>query len=651
MLAGQPRLAIDYGTVATVAVLAWPDGRWTPLQVDGTTVLSSAVLVADNGDLITGAAAWQQAAVAPTRFVLAPLRAGTGTMLVDGVEVAVRDLVTATLRRVVEEAARMAGGPVADVRLVVPAGWGPRRRTWLRQAAHAAGLGQPSLVEAPVAAADQVVSSGVQFPVGAFLLVCDVGGGCEVTVLRRGPTGFEVLSTLADPDAGGSHIDELLTATTGFPAPMGETGPDERSTAAPEPPPAGESVGERWTVLAALQAGKEALSQYPAVTVPLPPPAPAMVLTTAMLDEVTRPVMARIGALIEEAIAAAEITAGQLSAVYAIGAAAVTPALTTQLTTVLGGPPIPLQDPAVVAVCGAAQVGGPGNTATVSSPVMPVPPVRRVVAVVVPGVASLVLLAHCLFTAQYSSYGRASTIGRYYVDANWGELAMAAVCAVLACVAGGSMLGVLLGRAEQTRPDRAPTPVTPAGQVATGIVAAAATGVAIAGLYAVAAATYFAWGLGSPLRWTVYPAAGVAVFAVVVAVIAARWQRVPVQGWDGYLAFPMEVVITATLGMVLVQYSMSAERWPSLALYIDLAGRVGGLLIGIATACALTRIRTLRLIAAVPLGLFLATIVSPRTTGVLATIFIVAVWWWWTYRVWALIRTPRQTAAHYATFP
>src|ERR687890_37207 len=71
--------------------------------------------------------------------------------------------------------------------------WEPRRRTWLRQVAHAAGLGQPRLVDAPVAAATRLLASGVQVPVGGFLLIGDLGAGCEATVLRRGPTGCEVL--------------------------------------------------------------------------------------------------------------------------------------------------------------------------------------------------------------------------------------------------------------------------------------------------------------------------------------------------------------------------------------------------------------------------------------------------------------------------
>jgi hypothetical protein len=69
-----------------------------------------------------------------------------------------------------------------------------------------------TLVPPPIAVADHVVATGVVVPVGSYLAVCDLGAGVEASVLRRGPTGFEVLSTLDDPDAGGARVDELLAA-------------------------------------------------------------------------------------------------------------------------------------------------------------------------------------------------------------------------------------------------------------------------------------------------------------------------------------------------------------------------------------------------------------------------------------------------------
>jgi hypothetical protein len=210
MRAAQVRLAVDCGSVATVGVLAWPDGSWLPLLFDGQPWLPSAVYVTADRAIVTGEAAWQAATVDAQGFESSPLRHRPGARLVlSGVDVPVMDLVAATLRRVAEEAASVAGGPVGDVRLVVPAEWGPRRTTGLRRAAHRAGLGEATVVLAPVAVARQVAATGLELPVGAYVAVCDVGDGAEATVLRRGPTGFELLSTLHE-DTGGTRLDALL---------------------------------------------------------------------------------------------------------------------------------------------------------------------------------------------------------------------------------------------------------------------------------------------------------------------------------------------------------------------------------------------------------------------------------------------------------
>ena len=72
MQAGQARLAIDCGSASTTAVVAWPDGSWTPLLFDGDSELPSAVLLAPDGAVVTGHQAWQAAVNAPDRFVPAP---------------------------------------------------------------------------------------------------------------------------------------------------------------------------------------------------------------------------------------------------------------------------------------------------------------------------------------------------------------------------------------------------------------------------------------------------------------------------------------------------------------------------------------------------------------------------------------------------
>ena len=626
------RIAIDCGASTTVAVLAWPDGRWHTLTFDGSTVLPSAAYLPVDGDLVAGLQAWDLAGHDPDRFVLSPLRLGMDTVTVAGSEIPVQDAVVATLRRVSDEAARVLGSPVADVRMVVPAGWGPRRRTWMRQAAFRAGLGQPTLVEAPVAAATQLLTHGVQVPVGAFLVVADAGAGFEVSVLRRGPSGFEVLATLADPDAGGDRIDGLLTASI-----ITLNGGDEG-------PVAGDEV---WTMLASVRTAKESLSRYPAVTVPLPPPRTPVVVNAPTLRGVVQPVAERAADLVVEAVKAAELSVDQLAGVYCVGAGAHLPAIPQVLGERLGVTPTVVSQPDLVAVFGAVQARG---DPTLSLPVAPVPqapapPLRRAAGMVIPAVASLFLVAHFLYTADYGGSGsRRYRSPGSWVIANWGELAVACVLALVGCLSIGSVMGSVLSQLDRGQAHD-PRQVPPQVRVGTGILAATAAGVALTGLYAVGGSLYLDTPVDPLLRWGLLPVTPVAAIAVIIAVLAARWARTPAQGWDGFLAFPLTSVVAATAGVALVQTAMATRVAPGMAVSLQLLGRAGGLLLGYAIAAALVRAWVLRLIVGLPLAVFLAAVVSWPATGLLAVMYTSAVAVWWSRRLWNLFRSPAPSSA------
>lgn len=631
-----PRLAVDYGAATTAAVLVWPDGHWSVLTFDGAPVLSSSVYIEPTGEIVAGRDAWQRAAENPQRLVASPLRAGSGLMSVDGVEVSAQDAVAATLRRVADEAVQLVGGPVSDVRLVVPAGWGPKRRTWMRQAAYRAGLGQPSLVDAPVAAADQLLAQGLQLPVGAFVMVCDAGAGFEVTVLRRGPSGFEVLSTLDDADAGGDRVDELLAAS--MTAADAAAGPVELSAA------------DQLVVRTSARVAKEALVRAPAVTVPMPMPRPALVVNAEMLAQAATPVVQRAAQLCEDAVAAAELTADQLAGVYCIGGTAQLPALAEAVGQRLGVAPLVVSEPGMAAVFGATQSEA-GTARQVQAPPaasMPVPPLRRLVAMAVPGVASLALVAHFLLTAYFGGTGSRTYRTEFtYLIANWGELATACIMVLVGCLTIGTALGAVVSGLDGSAARRlAGSGVSPAGS---GILVAAALGTAVAGLYAVLGSLYLGVPTAPTLRWALLPIAPVVAIAVAVAVIASRWRRMPVQGWDGFLAFPVSSVVTVSVGTVLVQQAMQTAG-------IEVIGRLGGLLIGVGVAIALVSRWVLRAILALLLGVVMAAIVSWPGTGILAGIYAVAVTLWWTVRLWALIRSPivepaRVPLASYAGAP
>ncbi|MFC4148058.1 Hsp70 family protein [Micromonospora mangrovi] len=612
MQAGQARLAIDWGSANTTAVLAWPDGRWVPLLFDGEPELPSAVLINPGGDVSTGHQAWQAAATAPDRFIPAPRHSPEQRLNVAGAEMDVLDLVASTLRRVAEQAQHTAGLRVEDVRIVVPAGWGPRRRTWLRQAAHRAGLAQPQLVEAPIAVAGHLLTSGVRLPVGSFIVVCDVGAGAEVSVLRRGPGGFEVLATLSDPAAGGAAIDDAVAATV----------------AAHTPPADG---GDRWALMATVRAAKHALADRAAVMVPLPDTS-ATVLTVGLLEQAAYPVLQRVAQLTVEAVAAAEVNPQDLAGVYCVGGVARLPLLQKVLTDALPVAPTVVADRVLATVRGAADAGAATAGEVTPLQEVPVPPVRRAAAIAVPGFASLGLVSQFLLTAEWNG-----ALMYRMALLNWGELAVAAVFALVASLSAGTVLAsAIAARTSLT----GGTSVTPGVQTGTGILASASLGVAVAGMYAVVGSLYIGDPVAGFLRWTLLPVAPIVAAAAVMALVAARQWRVPPGGWSQLLAFPTGSVVTAGLGMALIQYSLTADRWPSLALWIDIGGRVGGLLLGVGTVMAVVSAPILRLILGVPVAVIAAALVSWPASGILGVIYALAVAVWWLRQLWTRLLRP-----------
>jgi hypothetical protein len=634
MQPGEVRLSIDCGSVSAVAVLSWPGGRWIPVIFDDVPYLSAAVFVDQEGELVTGAAAWQRAPEYPERLVAAPVaQLREGRIGVAGRDVDPVDLVAAILRRVGDKASRVAQRPIGEVRLVVPAAWGPRRRTLMRQAAHRAGLGQPTLVEAPVAAAQRVVATGTSVLVGSYAVVCDFGGGFEASVVRRVPTGFEVLSTIEAADAGGNRIDQAIAEDL---AAVGDS-PAEDDTTDPL------SDADRLMLLAAARTAKETLTHAATVAAGLPPPRPAVVLHSARVDALARPALFRAARATQEAIDVAEVDRSELAGVYCVGGAA-TPAAMRVLGDETGLTPVALDEPRMAAVLGAAEaISRAGTAADIDAPVSvpPAPRARRAAGLAVPGAASLILFLHFLFSAEPSSSRSRGYGDPYaYVLANWGELAMAATFALVTALMAATLIASSLPAERRPQAGERGELGEPVQQIGTGLLAAAAAGLAVAGMYAVAASVIFGLSTGPFLRWALLPILPLAAVAAVTAVLAARWGRIPREGWHAWLTFPVSSVACAGVGMVLVQMSMTAKVYPTYALANGLLGRFGALLLGVGAALALVRSARFRIIVAAPLATFMAAIVSWPATGLLGVMYIAAATVWWLQQVWRLLRLP-----------
>ena len=204
-------LAIDFGTSFTTAAAAAGSMPPTVVEVENSRYFPSTVVVDSDGQLLTGRAAVQQAAVYPERAVRVPKRAlvaGPDVVLPGGA-VAVTDLAAAVLRRVYGEAALLRGGqPPHRVVLTHPARWGTVPLGRLREAAAKAGIASPELMPEPVAAALRFAQpSAHRGLIGVF----DLGGGTlDTAVLKPAGGGFEIAAPGGDPDLGGEDFDEML---------------------------------------------------------------------------------------------------------------------------------------------------------------------------------------------------------------------------------------------------------------------------------------------------------------------------------------------------------------------------------------------------------------------------------------------------------
>jgi hypothetical protein len=618
-MAGMPWVAIDYGTAFTRAILVRPGAAELILQFDGGWQLSSAVHVSSG--VTVGAAAWRAATTDPDGFVASPLRAGTGTVSAGPQEVEVADLVAATLRQVMAEASRAAGEPVTEARMVAPAGWGPRRRTWLRHAARNAGIHVYRFIEAPVAAAPRVAPRpAVDGASGRMLLVIDLGATCEATVLREEPDGYEVLSTLADADAGGDQIDTALAVAL-------------LATELNDLPDT-----DRWATLATLRATRHALSEQVAVAMPVPGASAPLVVNAVQVAQAAQPVFERAAQVAAEAVAAADLTLAEIHGVHLIGGLAATPGAAEQIAAKFGVTPQPAQQPSMTAVLGAADAG-PDTAGSADQVPLTLPPWRRLVWLGLPGVASLLLFMHFVAGADISGAQplRVNRDDIYVLLASWPELTLAAVLALIGFMQAGALFATLI---EQTSPSTRNGPLA-GSRITAGLGAAIAAGLATATLYALTAAAYFVSPREWTLQWAVWPIVPAAALGAAVAYVAWRRRVASPGGWDEFLAFPVSSIITATLGVFF------ATVWASVRLpyyfngWRQLFAYAGAVLVAIAIACAATDHRTVRIVISVVLSLFLI-ILTMTIPGynLLGVLYAAGVALWWLRRLWILLQVP-----------
>ncbi|GGM73539.1 Hsp70 family protein [Dactylosporangium sucinum] len=353
-----PRLAVDFGTSTTVAMLQDRGGRVRPLLFDASPLLGSGVFAGADPDaeLLTGGDAERAAVGLPQGLEPYPKqRVDDGTVWLADRDVPVADLIAAVLGRVAAEARRVAGDLPGEVVLTHPSSWRRLRRGVLAAAAARAGLGAVRLVAEPVAAAAYYAGRlGHELPEGRCLVVYDLGAGTfDVSVVRRAGAGFTVLAHDGLADVGGVYLDAALVehvrALT-----AGRPGAADGWAALDRPRSTSERRVRHQLQLDA-RAVKEQLSRRPSAELHVPLVDADVHVTRAEFEALARPHLERTTALTATVLRSVGVGPDELAGVFLVGGASRVPLAATLLHRALRVAPTTLDLPELVVAEGALQ--------------------------------------------------------------------------------------------------------------------------------------------------------------------------------------------------------------------------------------------------------------------------------------------------------
>lgn len=225
-------VGIDLGTTYSLVASVRSGEAYILTDSNQQRVLPSAVRYLENGDVIVGAIAREQAAEDPLNTIVSVKRfMGRGVADVDsfggslpyeftaseGGMLAIRTVagdkspvqVSAEVLRVLAERAESnLGGALDGVVITVPAYFDDAQRQATKDAAVLAGLKVLRLLNEPTAAA---VAYGLDRGGEGVIAVYDLGGGTfDLSILRLTRGVFEVLATGGDTALGGDDFDQAL---------------------------------------------------------------------------------------------------------------------------------------------------------------------------------------------------------------------------------------------------------------------------------------------------------------------------------------------------------------------------------------------------------------------------------------------------------
>jgi molecular chaperone DnaK len=347
-------LGIDLGTTNSVVSII-RDGKAVVLNDDlGQAILPSAVGFDQEGRLLVGEAARNQAILAPDRTVMSiKRRMGEDTRVtLVGQSYTPQEISAIILRTLKERAEKHLRHPISKAVITVPAFFNENQRAATREAGELAGLEVVRIINEPTAASLTYEANQGRHE---RLLVYDLGGGTfDVSIVQVEQGVIEVLASHGDTHLGGDDFDKLLLDH------VCEKFKSEHSIDLRNSPTS------RSRMLQAVEKAKKELSYEAFVTIREAfiaekqgkPLNLEMTIDRDDYEELITPLLNKTVSSVDTALADAKIHAKDIDKVILVGGSSRTPMVQRLLREQLGKEPHWEVDPDLCVAMGAAIQGG-----------------------------------------------------------------------------------------------------------------------------------------------------------------------------------------------------------------------------------------------------------------------------------------------------
>ena len=347
-------IGIDLGTTnSCVAVMEGGEPVVIP-NAEGARTTPSVVAFTKSGERLVGQVAKRQAVTNPDRTIIS-IKRDMGTdkrITIDGKQYTPQDISAMILQKLKSDAEAYLGETVTQAVITVPAYFSDSQRQATKDAGRIAGLEVLRIINEPTAAS---LAYGLDKEDSHKILVYDLGGGTfDVSLLEIGDGVFEVLATNGDTHLGGDDFDDRIINYLAAEFKK-ENGIDLKA--------------DRMAMQRLKEAAEKAkieLSGVMSTNINLPfitadatgPKHLDITMTRAKFDELTRDLVDRTIAPMQNALRDAGMTANEVDRVILVGGSTRIPAVQEAVRKVTGKEPYRNINPDECVAVGAAIQGG-----------------------------------------------------------------------------------------------------------------------------------------------------------------------------------------------------------------------------------------------------------------------------------------------------